>query len=899
MNTHSSKPFGGLALSTAIALFASSLVLLPSLSLHASATPLSCFAQYGIAGEGTSDLPFLIDSPAALENVPGCVTTVGVNNAVFKLTANIDATPITSKLPLGQFAGELDGNGFSITNISTTSDVANLGLFSTLSADVTLRDLDFSGHLVSANEGPVGLIAAVAEGDVSLINISLSGTIEASASEGVALGIGSVRGRLAAMGVSIENSDLWGKSFVGGLSGLAFEVEIDDASVVDVEIHVEQTGGAGFGGLIGMVQDSNTHPAVSTLSNVVVDGFKFDNSSSGAVGALIGLTYDLVDISNIFVRDITSVGDFGVGAVIGEISGGYLDVSSVSFRASGVDVASISLSVAYGSAGALVGYLRGNATVADASLVNATVFKEPGFFGAGGLFGSIEVGGASFEDIEATDVAVTSGGKSGVLAGSVDGAVTLSNVSVSNTLVSASGPAVSTLIGFHGGLLVGNEIFLASNTARSDSNSQFAAVGAVAGQSGDGISLSALVIQDSEYSGTGGLSVGVVRGGGFGYLNLHNALIRRSSVTHGDGYAGGIAGFAEGARLSQVTVDSVLVSSPGSEVGGLIGGVWGRVDMVRVVVSNVSVDQLGATHTGSAGLFGSIEELSADESLFATGAGFDLQVANFYGDASTPDDYRLSGVYGVQGLSAPELVAGAASQPVLLTPESARAPAAFQGWDFDHVWGFDCTVTSMPMLRIHSLVTAGACEQISAPPAAEAPRSEPYRGPMPTSFSSRAVALGDAVVMFGTRLHLVQAVLIDDKLISISHTTDGSLLLVVPLSMKTGLSSVVLESPAGKLTFLDAFEIVAPKSVVVGPVPTTTSETVSVSVLATRSFTGAFVRGVSGLAVSIRVGGRWQVSPAQDRAEVRIGRPLIRSGTFEVKVYVNKKLVSSQKVAVR
>ncbi len=125
-------------------------------------------------GNGKAETPYQIstaDDFCALEELNTQHTLNGYFNVYFVLTSDIDLSGRTIN-PIGTqlypFKGHLDGNGFSVTNISINSTEDYAGLFGAISSDASLKDITISGE-ISGNSNVGGLVG-LNQGTVTAIS---------------------------------------------------------------------------------------------------------------------------------------------------------------------------------------------------------------------------------------------------------------------------------------------------------------------------------------------------------------------------------------------------------------------------------------------------------------------------------------------------------------------------------------------------------------------------------------------------------------------------------------------------------------------------------------------------------------------------------------------------------
>ncbi len=143
------------------------------------------------------------------------------------LTADIDLTDIQWD-PIGgdsvYFAGEFDGNGKTISNLTNTENVARKGLFGLVEKcyihDLTLKDVNFSGQTTGAR---IGALAG---------NLQYYNVIENVVVDGLTY--------------TITDTD----GLIGGLVGYSWTSYVKDCEVNNATMNITSSDGSAVGGMI-------------------------------------------------------------------------------------------------------------------------------------------------------------------------------------------------------------------------------------------------------------------------------------------------------------------------------------------------------------------------------------------------------------------------------------------------------------------------------------------------------------------------------------------------------------------------------------------------------------------------------------------------------------------------
>ena len=309
------------------------LTLLPTAALAADGAWDGSIATAFAGGTGTESDPYQIANGAELAYLASSVnsgeTYTGKN---FVLTANIDLnglpwTPIgnsfSDALLEGSnyriFAGNFDGNGYTISNVSIGSEAAPL------EADV----FGFFG----ATEGKIS--------NLNLNTVSIHG-IAKIASIGAVIGFAG--GLVGYSGGYIENCHVTGLTMdmsapsnvyaaaycVGGLVGVLDETQLINECSVSGSI-TEKAGKGSIGGLIGEL--GKAAKITYSRSDVTVN-VKADSRGGANVGGFIGKGNGKTDAETI-IRNCYATGNVTGGAYTGGFAGGLWGLNIKNCYASG------------------------------------------------------------------------------------------------------------------------------------------------------------------------------------------------------------------------------------------------------------------------------------------------------------------------------------------------------------------------------------------------------------------------------------------------------------------------------------------------------------------------------------------------------------------------------------
>ena len=309
------------------------LTLLPTAALAADGAWDGSIATAFAGGTGTESDPYQIANGAELAYLASSVnsgeTYTGKN---FVLTANIDLnglpwTPIgnsfSDALLEGSnyriFAGNFDGKGYTISNVSIGSEAAPL------EADV----FGFFG----ATEGRIS--------NLNLDTVSIHGIAKVASIGAV---VGFAGGLVGSSGGSIENCHVTGLTmdmsapsnvyaaayWVGGLVGALDGTQLINECSVSGGI-TEKAGKGSIGGLIGEL--GKAAKITYSRSNVTVN-VKADSRGGANVGGFIGKGNGKTDAETI-IRNCYATGNVTGGAYTGGFAGGLWGLNIKNCYASG------------------------------------------------------------------------------------------------------------------------------------------------------------------------------------------------------------------------------------------------------------------------------------------------------------------------------------------------------------------------------------------------------------------------------------------------------------------------------------------------------------------------------------------------------------------------------------
>lgn len=309
------------------------LTLLPTAALAADGAWDGSIATAFAGGTGTESDPYQIANGAELAYLASSVnsgeTYTGKN---FVLTANIDLnglpwTPIgnsfSDALLEGSnyriFAGNFDGNGYTISNVSIGSETAPLeadvfGLFGATAGKISNLNLDTVSIHGIAKIASIGAVIGFAGG---LVGYS-GGYIENCHVTGLT------------MDMSAPSNVYAAAYCVGGLVGVLDETQPINECSVSGSI-TEKAGKGSIGGLIGEL--GKAAKITYSRSDVTVN-VKADSRGGANVGGFIGKGNGKTDAERI-IRNCYATGNVTGGAYTGGFAGGLWGLNIKNCYASG------------------------------------------------------------------------------------------------------------------------------------------------------------------------------------------------------------------------------------------------------------------------------------------------------------------------------------------------------------------------------------------------------------------------------------------------------------------------------------------------------------------------------------------------------------------------------------
>ncbi len=322
------------------------LVFLLALCLAAALVPVTAFAGGGYTniwdgsiasafagGTGTAENPYQIATGAQLAYLASSVnsgeTYAGKN---FVLTADIDLnkrswTPIAntfSDVLFGGsdyriFAGNLDGQGYTVSNVAIGSESAPFesdvfGLFGATEGKISNLHLNTVSIYGKAKRNDFGYVNGLAGGLIG----SASGSVENCHVTGLTMTM-----------TTPSDSNRIGAYWIGGLVGVSDAKQINECSASGKI--AEKSGKGSIGGLIGELGKASK--ITYSRANVALD-VKPNHKGGADVGGFIGKGNGKSNAETV-IRNCYATGDVTGGAYTGGFAGGIWGLNIINCYATG------------------------------------------------------------------------------------------------------------------------------------------------------------------------------------------------------------------------------------------------------------------------------------------------------------------------------------------------------------------------------------------------------------------------------------------------------------------------------------------------------------------------------------------------------------------------------------
>lgn len=579
----------------------------------------STYAYRGLQGDGTPGNPYLIGNAMQLITFSSNLQQDPEHayGLYFSITGDIDLNEYyndpTRYMDEGWcgigngFAGHLNGNGHTLSSLKYSNQTMNqIGLFKNLSQGAVITDLLFD-RVNIANAGTyVGVVAGETNGEVTLRNITVSGTLKATAT-------------------------------AGGLVGLAHQgLKVIGCKNEGLQVN---TSSLEAGGLVGSIQKGEGEAFVSVIDSCYSDGNVMGTHSVGGVVGSIGDGCPMT-LSRIQVTPMSIVGDQYCGGIVGiTYSNITLQESRVFHSASGAYQENIIGKAATEHCGGFVGYANQSLTINNSEVCSPVT----GHDGVGGVVGTHNDGTLSLKNVKNSSASKVAGHQYvGGLVGSSKN-ITLVDTSANHSFVQhcnveASAGYVGGIVGrLSGGELQMTGIYIAANVTGNDyyvggaaglcnklnmKNCSFLNtmevngpndVGGIVGRLLGGTLTPdmfstpfALKVNNTAQQMNNAVSVGGLCGSAdrvtFSGLTLQCSVFGKTNV-------GGFVGYDDHGTYSNCKIEGAEVNGKGECTGGIVGRIYSG-EALNSLTNNTKV--VGNLYTG--GIVGYVIESSISNS---------------------------------------------------------------------------------------------------------------------------------------------------------------------------------------------------------------------------------------------------------------------------------------------
>ena len=225
---------------------------------------------YELAGEGTAENPYLINSVYDLKYFRDKVDEQAQDGSTqfagkyFKLTADLDLAGINWN-PIGSMSGDhgsfkgvFDGGNHTISNLNCEQAGNGLGLFARTAGNAEIKNLKLNNVTVKStdNSNYVGGVVGNAYASTKINNVHVSGTI-----------------------------NIAGRGYIGGIAGHGYVV-MDNVSVVANEGSLITSTFWCAGGILGYAGEGSTNIMNANVEDITI------TSAAGGLGAIVGMAED-------------------------------------------------------------------------------------------------------------------------------------------------------------------------------------------------------------------------------------------------------------------------------------------------------------------------------------------------------------------------------------------------------------------------------------------------------------------------------------------------------------------------------------------------------------------------------------------------------------------------------
>lgn len=656
----------------------------------------------GGGGSGTAGDPFQVSGASELASLRGVACREP--DLYFRQTSDITLTSTWTPIGTAEFPfqGTYGGNGYTIDGLRIEEPLDE--------DDEPLNDLGLFGYTDGA------VITSV-----NLIDVDVAGAV--------------------------------GSARVGGLIGYAEDTIIRDSSA---EGSVSGTGDVG--GLVGLLTGNDLRSEIVDSSTAgTVDG-----GAAGNAGGIVG-TAEHSDVADASSSSDVSVNDGSYGGGIA----GRIEFSDISRAQATGNVRGLQ------SVGGLVGAVVMQSGIPETGILSSRIQDsratgnvdgdrgDPNSFNIGGLIGNLAI---LVDDYREFEIDVSNSSATGNVRGHSEVGGLIGRASIEPF---ASGPIITVTVtdstasgdvtgaahvgGFFGFLRSNDDMSaqdISGNTASGSVNGRSLVHGVEVSQIGGFVGyVSNVTISRSVATGTVAASGSEV--GGFAGLMAAGAALsktRASGNVTGSASVGGLVGAigevgpGSHGTVSQSFATGAVTSGAGPDAGGLVGWMW---DASQVSDSYSTGAVSGGERIGGlTGMHGGLQPDVVVRSYAAGAVSASTSPANVggvFGNIAVPYDEAAQATYWNTQTTGQEFPLGGSPQGTTLTGTAPltnaqmRSSSNFIGWDFNMVWGYQCGVSTTPVLRwanpLATSTSAGPCPAPDPGPTPAAP-NEPAVTPV-------------------------------------------------------------------------------------------------------------------------------------------------------------------------
>lgn len=648
-------------------------------------TIMASTVQYDLEGEGTAEKPYLIGSQedfGMLEYGLNRYDTIAhAAGLYFKQTADFEA-PHRSDVYDGRytfgesFAGIYDGDGKSITiaylGAQAESDTT-VGLFKTLYDGAQIKNLTIRANMQGIKKNG-GMLAGSSQGNVTLTNVTVSGSITDS-NEHIGAFIGHATGNLTAGHCRLFAS-VHANSYVGGLVGYMENgmLTVTDFSNLQENsmpfLFTVHASNRGAGGITGGIMKGGCAFKDITLQHSIEkedSGLKVIYAGADRAGGLAG---------EMALNEASSLNNINIWAPVRseqKDAGGLVGTATLTAPLSVSNCTFASLVKSNEKAAGFFGYLKCDNHL-NLSETNQVVQVNNGYLNveankyAGGMFGyvygDIKTSGLCLININVTATSNFAGGIIGELE---HGTLETKNFSLDNDMQVYGNDATGGLVGYANSSTIKGDIGdlnFSSIPSPDNFKSNYSGKVSSPGADGKGTSMGGLVgyalhshLDHLCFTGSvfgsdrvGGI-VGHIRGTASITHCVNNANIVENSTNTCTGGIAGKVDFTEGTYTHMINYSNIA----GMEQ---TGGIFGYIGLETSTTHNLNIQYTvnAGTVSGSRNVGGCVGRLYDD----MNDVEHKISYCANYGKVSNSGNGNLGGILG-QGDSKKTIIMNSAN----------------------------------------------------------------------------------------------------------------------------------------------------------------------------------------------------------------------------------------------